>query len=64
MGLIAFLLLVIVVGLLVWAAVRFVPMPQAFQTALPIIALVVLILILLLAIFGGSISDVKIPQLR
>lgn len=64
MGLIAYILLVIVVGLLVWAAVRFVPMPPVFQTALPILALVVLILILLLAIFGGTITDVRIPQLR
>ena len=64
MGILAYLLLVIVVGLIVWLAVRFVPMPEAFQKALPVLALVILIVLLLLAIFGGTISDVRIPQLR
>ncbi len=64
MGILAFLLLVILVGLVVWAAVRYVPMPPIFQQALPVLALVILIIVLLLALFGGVITDVKIPQVR
>ena len=63
MGLIAFLLLCIVVGVIVWLAITYVPMPQQFKTALPVIALLVLVLILILYMFGGM-HDVAIPRLR
>ena len=63
MGLLAFLLVVIVVGLVVWLAITYVPMPPQFKTALPIIALVILILILIVYIFGG-VGDLTIPRVR
>jgi len=63
MGLIAFLLLCVIVGVIVWAAVTYVPMPPQFKTALPVIAIIVLILILLLHVLGG-VNDVPIPRLR
>lgn len=63
MGIIAFLLLCIVVGLIVWLAVTFVPMPPQFKTALPIIAIVLLVVLLIALLFGMG-HDVPIPRLR
>ena len=62
MGIIGFLLIVVLVGLIVWLANTYVPMPPAFKTALPIIALVLLILWLLVII--GGFADVPIPRAR
>ena len=64
MGLLSFLLLVIIVGVLVWLAITYIPMPPAFKTALPVMAIVVLILILVLYIFGNGMHDVPIPRVR
>jgi nitrogen fixation/metabolism regulation signal transduction histidine kinase len=64
MGLIAFLLLIIIVGVIVGLAVRYAPMPAEFKTALPVIAIALLVLLLLLYIVGGSSWDVQIPRLR
>ena len=63
MGLIAFLIVVIVVGLLVWAALKWIPMPPQFQTALPIFAIAILVIYLLVYMFGG-IADIPIPRVR
>ena len=67
MSLLAYLLLVVVVGILVTLVVRFIPdqyfAPQ-FKTLLVGAAVVVLVLVLVLAIVGGSSWDVKIPSLR
>jgi hypothetical protein len=62
MGLLAFLVIVIIVGFIVWLAITFVPMPQQFKTALPIIALVILLVILLVYMLGGG--DIQIPKVR
>ena len=64
MGLLAFLLVCVIVGFLVWLAVTYVPMPPPFKTALPIIAIVVLLAILIIYMFGGGISNVQIPRIR
>jgi hypothetical protein len=64
MGLIAFIILCVVVGFIVWAAIRFVPMPSEFQRALPILAIIVLVVILLVLLFGGVVKDIQIPQLK
>ena len=64
MGLLAFLLVCVLVGFLVWLAITYVPMPPAFKTALPVIAIVVLLTILLLYMFGGTLLDVPIPRVR
>jgi hypothetical protein len=63
MGIIAFLLLCIVVGLIVWLAITFVPMPEQFKRALPIIAIILLVVLLLALMFGAG-HDVMIPRLR
>lgn len=64
MGIIAFLLLCVVVGLIVWLAITYVPMPAPFKTALPILALVLLIVLLIALMFGGAGHDIAIPRLR
>jgi hypothetical protein len=64
MSLIGFLLLCIVVGLLCYLAITFVPMPGQFKTAIPVIALVILLLVLILYMFGGTGYDVPIPRFR
>jgi hypothetical protein len=67
MSLLGFLLLVIVVGVLVTLVVRLIPdqyfAPQ-FKTFLVIAAVVILALVLLVAILGGSGWDVQIPRAR
>ena len=63
MGIIGFLLIVVLVGLIGWLATTYVPMPPAFKTALPVIALVLLILWLVLIVTGG-VPDVPIPRAR
>ena len=63
MGVIGFVLLCVVVGLVTWVAVTYVPMPGPFQKALPIIALALLVLLLLVIVLGG-VHDVPIPRLR
>jgi len=64
MGLLAFLLICVVVGFLVWLAITYVPMPSQFKTALPVIAILVLIAVLLIYMFGGGVRDVQIPRVR
>lgn len=65
MGLIAYLILCAVVGVICYLLVRFVPMPAPFPTMIPMVAAIVLILILLLLLFGGlGVRDVQIPSLR
>jgi hypothetical protein len=64
MGLIAFILLCVVVGFIVWAAIQYVPMPAQFQRVLPVLAIIVLVVILLVLMFGGLVRDVQIPQLK
>lgn len=63
MGLIQYLLLCVVVGVIVWLAVTYLPMPDNFKRALPVLALIVLIVILAVIMLGGA-SDVQIPKLR
>jgi uncharacterized protein YhhL (DUF1145 family) len=64
MGLIEFILLCVVVGLVVWAVNTFLPLPQPIKTIIMVAAVVVLIFILLRAmgVFGGA--DIAIPRVR
>lgn len=65
MGVIAYVLLVVLVGVLVWLAITYVPMPDQFKKFLPIAAIILLVLILLVEVFGiGPGHDVAIPRLR
>jgi hypothetical protein len=64
MGLIAYLILCVVVGVIVWLAVTYLPMPPAFKTFIPVAAIIVLVVILLVIMFGGGAHDVAIPRLR
>jgi hypothetical protein len=63
MGLLAFLLLGVVLGVLCYLVVKFVPMAPPWPTVLPIVACVVWLLILLYYMLG-PIGDVTIPRLR
>ena len=58
MSLLTIIVVFVVVGLLVWLAIRFIPMPPAFAQALPIVALVLLLVWVFFGVFGGSIPDV------
>lgn len=64
MGIAAFLLFVVLVGLGVWAAQKWVPMSEPIKKALPYFALALLIVLLLVLLLGGAIHDVQIPRLR
>jgi hypothetical protein len=51
MSIIGLLLIIAIIGLIAWALVKFVPMPQPIQTLLVIAACIIIILIMLNA-FG------------
>jgi len=63
MGLIQFLILCLVVGLVDWAIITYTPIPAAIKNLIVIASVVVLLLILLSAmgIFG---FDITIPRFR
>lgn len=63
MGLIAYILLCVVVGLVVWLATAYLPLPGQIKQLIVIAAVVVLVLILLGAM-GIFQYDVPIPRLR
>jgi hypothetical protein len=67
MSLVGYLALVVVVGFFVTLVCSFVPdqyfAPQ-FKKLLIVAAIVVLVLVLVLAILGGTSWDVKIPSVR
>ena len=63
MGIIAYLILGIVLGVLCYLAVRFIPMPPPWPTAIPIMAVVLWVLLGVLIMFGG-VSDYPMPRLR
>lgn len=60
MGLIEFVVLATVLGVLVYLLTTYVPMPAAIKNVIVIAVVVVLILILV----RGLIGDVQIPRLR
>ncbi len=64
MGLLAFILLCVVIGLVVWLVNTYLPIPQQIKTVITVAAVVVLVLVLLQAmgIFSGA--DVMIPRIR
>jgi len=64
MGLIAYLILCVVVGVICWLVVTYVPMAPPFRTFIPIAAIIILVVILLMIMFGGGMHDVQIPRLR
>jgi len=63
MGIIMYLVLGVAIGFLCWAAIKFVPMPAPFQTALPVVGVVVWIAIGALYMFGG-VRDFPLPTWR
>lgn len=64
MGILTFLVLVIVVGMLCYFAVRFAPMTDEFKKALPAFAIGLLVLLLIAIVLGLGGWDVPIPRLR
>ena len=63
---ISLLVTIAVVGLIVWA-ITLIPMPQAFKTAIIVIAIICVVLYVLqvLGLWGGSaMHDIPVPRLR
>jgi hypothetical protein len=58
-----FILVVIMIGLLVGLAIKYLEMPPLFKTALPILALV-LIVLWLIAIVAGGVPDIPMPRFK
>ena len=58
------LIVIIVVGMLVWLAVTYLPLPAPFKTILMVVAVVCVVVYILRAfgIFHGV--DLPVPQLR
>lgn len=63
MGLIEFLILAVVVGLIVWAVWSFTPIPMQFKKLILWVAIIVLVLLLLHAM-GIIGKDIAIPRLN
>ena len=64
MGLLEFIIIAVVIGLVVWAVNTFLPIPQQIKTVILVAAIIVIVVILLraLGIFGGA--DIQIPRVR
>jgi uncharacterized protein YhhL (DUF1145 family) len=64
MGIIQFIILCVVLGVIVWLVNTYAPIPQQIKTLILVAVVVVLLLILLQAmgIFSGA--DVPIPKVR
>jgi heme A synthase len=58
---IGLLLTIALVGLIVWALVKYVPMPDAFRTIIVVVA-VILLVIYLLGVLG--VGDIPVPRLH
>lgn len=63
MSLIGFLITLALVGLVVWAIVTYIPMPDGIKRVIVIVAIVAIVIYALQA-FGvmGSIDTVRVPQ--
>ncbi len=63
MGILGYILLCVVVGVVVWAVTKFIPLPAPIKTLIIWAAVIVLVLILCqaLGLFG---HDIAIPHLR
>lgn len=64
MGILEFLLIAVVLGLVVWLVNTYLPIPQAIKTIILIAVVIVLVVILLRAmgVLGGV--DYQIPRVR
>ena len=62
---ISLLIFIAIIGLLVWALVTYVPMPQGFKTCITIVGILFVVLLILSA-FGllDGIRDVSVPRIR
>ena len=60
MGLVEFIVLAVVLGLLAWVIQQYTPIPQAIKTVI----VVAIVLVLVLILVRGMIGDVALPRLR
>lgn len=60
---ISLLITIALIGLLVWALITFVPMPDKFKTAIIVVA-IVCVIIYVLSAMGATPRDVPVPQVR
>lgn len=61
MSLLTIIVVFVFVGLVVWLAIKFIPMPPAFAQALPVVAPVLLLLWVFLGLTGtGIFPDIRI----
>lgn len=60
MGLIEFILIAVVIGLIVWVVTTYLPLPAPFPTIILVVAVVVLLLVLVRAMG----FDMPIPRIR
>lgn len=63
MGIISFLILAAILGVIAWALVTYVPMPAPVKTIIIIAVCLVLVLVLLQAM-GVLDSDIAIPRIH
>jgi uncharacterized protein YhhL (DUF1145 family) len=64
MGIIEFIILALVLGIIVWLINTYAPIPQQIKTLILVAVVVVLLLVLLKAMGVFSGGDVAIPKIR
>lgn len=63
MGIIAYILLGVVLGVICYLAVKHIPMPPPWPTAIPVMAAILWVLLGVLYVLGG-VQDVPMPRMR
>lgn len=64
MGIIEFIALAVILGLVVWVVQMYAPIPQQIKTVILVAAIVVLVLVFLRALGLLAVGDVAIPRVR
>lgn len=64
MGILEFILIALVLGIIVWLINTYAPIPQQIKTLILVAVVVVLLLILLRAMGVFTSADVQIPRIR
>lgn len=61
MELLYLVLLLAIVGFLVYLVITYIPMPEAFKTAIVVIVVIALVVYCARLLFGGSLPALRLP---
>lgn len=64
MSLIGLIVLLVIIGVILWAVNSFIPMDANVKKILNVVVIIALVLWLVYTFFGGSGADIKVPTVR